>query len=77
MVAKRNQFHLKQLLGEEQGQSTIEFAIVFSAVLIVCLTLFALGRAAQDGYFAQGHVEWATHTTQSSTVAGIQDVLLY
>ncbi len=71
--------HLKrdqQLVADESGQSTVEYALVFTALLVVVVGAGALMGVMGDGLFVQHAVMSASHCL-SSSITGITDALCY
>lgn len=61
----------------ENGQGTVEFAIVTAAFLTVALALGALWRAVEEGLFVNHALLSASHHVQLAMPGGIADVFLY
>ena len=69
---------LAAMFNDQQGQSTLEYALVFCAVLAIVVACGALWRAAQQGSFVEAAVQASSHSFQlGGMLGGIQDVLLY
>ena len=66
----------QQLVADESGQSTVEYAIVFTALLAVVAGAGALMGVLGDGLFVQHAVTSASHSVASS-VMGITDALCF
>ncbi|MCH3967795.1 MAG: hypothetical protein PHR15_03850 [Atopobiaceae bacterium] len=61
----------------EEGQSTVEYALVLLAFLVGIVALAALWRAAADGTVSKLAADAASHTTGQGMLAAIQDALLF
>lgn len=61
---------------DESGQSTVEYAIVFTAFLAVVAGLGALMGVVGDGLFVQHAVTSASHCV-SASISGITDALCF
>lgn len=66
----------EQLIADESGQSTVEYAIVFTALLAVLAGACALMGVVGDGLFVQHAVMSASHCL-TSAATGIIDALCY
>lgn len=64
------------LLHDDEGQSTVEYAIVLGAFLAIAIALGALWRAMDDGTFLEHALSAASHHL-SLSAAGVIDVFLY
>lgn len=73
---ERHRRRHKQLVGDESGQSTVEYAVVLVAVLCVILALGALWRALESGMFVEHALASASHHVQAS-VGWVVDVFAY
>lgn len=63
--------------GECTGQATVEQALVLCALLALAVVLGALWRAGTSGRLADAQQRAASHGAGSTTLAQVQDVLLY
>jgi Flp pilus assembly protein TadG len=61
----------------EAGQSTVEYALVLLAFLVVIVALATLWRAAADGTVSRLAADAASHTTGQGMLAAMQDALLF
>lgn len=66
----------KRLIADERGQSTVEYAIVFSALLCVLAGIGALMGVLDGGVFVHHAVTSASHCVQSS-LTGLTDTLCF
>ena len=67
---------MRWLLGHA-GQSTVEFAIVTAAFLIIVLGFSALWHELDQGLFVQHALQCASHHLQGVDVGAWGDVLAY
>ena len=63
--------------AEEEGQATVEFAIVFAAFVAIVVALAALWHVAGDGLLVQHALASASHHVQGVMPAYVSDVFLY
>ncbi len=61
----------------ESGQSTVEFAVVTAAFLVVVVGLGALWRLASGGALVEHALATATHCVERASPQAMADVLLY
>lgn len=73
---QRHQQPLGKLAADESGQSTVEYAIVFTALLAVVGAMGALMGALGDGLFVQHAVTSASHCV-SASLGGITDAFCF
>ncbi len=66
----------EQLIADESGQSTAEYAIVFTALLAVAAGAAALMGILDEGVFVRHAVMSASHCI-SSSLAGVTDALCF
>lgn len=62
---------------DDQGQSTLEYALVLISFLALVVALGAVWHAARDGRFVTLAVESASHSLSAGLVAVLQDVLAF
>jgi hypothetical protein len=74
-VVGRHFVRHKQLIGQS-GQGTVEYAIVFCAVICVIAAVGTLSSSLQDGLFVEHAISAASHNVQSG-VGGVSDVFSY
>ncbi|MDJ1121797.1 hypothetical protein QJ043_06915 [Olsenella sp. YH-ols2217] len=63
--------------AEDRGQATVEQAVVLFALLALVVALGAVWRAGTSGTFARLAEAAASHGAGATTLAQVQDVLLY
>lgn len=61
----------------ECGQSTVEFAVVAAAFLVVTLGLGALWRGVSGGLFVEHAISTASHHVEGTAPQALADILLY
>lgn len=61
----------------ECGQSTVEFAVVAAAFLVVTLGLGALWRGVSGGLFIEHALSTASHHIEGAAPQALADILLY
>ncbi len=66
----------KRLVADERGQSSVEYAIVLSALLCVLVGIGALMGVLDEGVFVHHAVTSASHCLQSS-LTGITDLFCF
>lgn len=69
--------HIWALAKEEAGQSTVEFVVIFCALLAMMVAFIAFFNAGVDGVFMHLAAIAASHTSSISVIGMMQDVLLY
>ena len=74
-VERDLQWH-QQLVADESGQSTVEYALVFTALLAVLAGAGALMGVLGDGLFVQHAVTSASHCV-SASIGGITDAFCF
>jgi hypothetical protein len=67
----------KRLHFDSKGQSTVEYLIVGSALLVIITALGLLGAKLGDGWFVEQAAQNASHAFGSNIWGAIGDVLLY
>jgi hypothetical protein len=67
---------LTEIRGED-GQSNVEFALVFAAFLCIVIALGALWRAVDGGLFVEHALQSASHHLASVDIGAWGDVLAY
>ena len=72
----RHQRLVAELLGQD-GQSTVEFAVVTAGFLVVTVALVAFARMLGDGLIIEHALAVASHHIQAVAPATIVDVFLY
>jgi hypothetical protein len=72
----KNARKLKVKFASVQGQSTVEYAIVFAALLIIVVALGALMNVVSDGVFVEHAKTSASHNIEDSA-GGMSDVFAY
>lgn len=76
---RRNKFSLRAMgiwvAGECSGQSTLEYALLLGAFLIVISALAAVWKLGLQGELARLSAEAASHVVQS--LAGFRDIALF
>lgn len=77
VLVTKKQANLVALIKEETGQSTVEFVVIFGALLTMVIAFIAFFNAGVDGVFAHLGSVAASHTTGLSVIGMMQDVLLY
>ena len=65
------------LCRDEQGQSTLEFAVVMSGFLCVTVALSLLWHALGDGLLVQHALACASHHVQAVLPTTVADIFLY
>lgn len=75
-IVERDLKRHQQLVADERGQSTVEYALVFTAFLGVVAGAGAIMGAVGDGLFVQHAVTSASHCLTSS-VAALTDVFCF
>lgn len=65
---------IKKILSDENGQSTVEFAIVTAAVLIIVITLGLLWNLGDAGVFVNHALSCASHHLQNAAAGIVGDV---
>ena len=68
---------LRRAMAPDSGQSTVEFAVVTAAFLVLCLGLGAMWHGISDGMFVEHALSSASHHVQSIYPQAAADVLLY
>lgn len=68
---------LRGIFRDERGQSSVEYALVFFALLAIVVALAALWRAGSRGALVQRAAESASHALGQDGIGGMQDILLY
>ena len=61
----------------ERGQSTVEFALVTAALLVVVVTSALLWRGLESGLFVEHALSSASHHVGLASPGSIADVFLY
>lgn len=61
----------------EQGQATVEFALVTVGLLAVAVACGALWRVLADGLFVEHALSSASHHVQAAMPGSVADVFLY
>lgn len=69
--------YVLDFIKEESGQSTVEFVVIFGALLAMVLAFIVIFNAGVDGVFTHLSANAASHTTGLSVLGMMQDVLLY
>lgn len=62
---------------DERGQSTVEFALVTAALLIVVVACSMLWRRMESGLFVEHALSSASHHIELAAPGSIADVFLY
>lgn len=62
-------------LGDESGQSTLEYALVLMAFLSTLAALGLMWHATRDGAILHLATEAASHQASGGTVSWLQDLL--
>ncbi len=82
-IKRQRMYRLKELIGgccdsllTEKGQSTVEFAVVFAALLCVVIGMGLLMNAISDGMFVQHAIAAASHNA-GVFPGGASDVFCY
>lgn len=65
---------MKQLFKNEDGQSTVEYAIVTAALLVVVLALGLLWNLGDDGIFVDHAQSSASHHLEDAAAGIVGDV---
>lgn len=65
---------MKQLFKNEDGQSTVEYAIVSAALLVVVLALGLLWNLGDDGIFVDHAQSSASHHLEDAAAGIVGDV---
>ncbi|MCL2882862.1 MAG: hypothetical protein FWF30_00095 [Coriobacteriia bacterium] len=68
---------LKARLGDQNGQATVEYAIVGLILIAMIVALAAWQARIGDGTFIEHGIESASHALGQQVVGSIGDVLLY
>lgn len=74
------QWTLRRLAWRRQaadGQSTVEFALVTAALLVVVLVSALLWRQLEEGLFVEHALSSASHHVELAAPGTIADVFLY
>ncbi len=67
----------RKRLEYEDGQSTLEAAIILAIAMSLCVLLALIWHASSDGRFTSSARESASHTLEGGVVGGLQDILAY
>lgn len=62
---------------DEQGQGTVEFALVTAGLLAVIVACGALWRSFEGGLFVEHALIAASHHVQGAAPGAVADVFLY
>ena len=65
---------LKKILSAKDGQSTVEFAIVTAALLVVVIALGLFWSLGDDGIFVDHAQSSASHHLEDAAVGIVGDV---
>lgn len=65
---------LEKIYRDKSGQSTVEFAIVTSAILLIIVALGMFWNLGKDGIFVDHAQSSASHHLQDSAMGVIGDV---
>lgn len=65
---------MKQLFKNDDGQSTVEYAIVTAALLVVVLALGLLWNLGDDGIFVDHAQSSASHHLEDAAAGIVGDV---
>lgn len=61
----------------ERGQSTVEFAVVTAALIVIVVAAGALWRHLEDGRFVEHALSSASHHVELTAPGSVADVFLY
>lgn len=75
--AREREKHIWAFIKEEAGQSTVEFVVIFCALLAMIVAFIAFFSAGVDGVFMHLAAIAASHASGISVIGMMQDVLLY
>lgn len=70
-------YKMIRFLQEQTGQSTVEFVLVFTALLAMIIAFIACFNAGIEGVFTNLALQAASHTDGLSLIGMVQDALLY
>jgi len=68
---------LKQACHNQQGQATVENALIWLVLVVVLLGFVALQKRLGEGLFVEHAIRSASHSLGPNTAGTIGDVLLY
>lgn len=68
---------LRVALGHEQGQATVEFALVTAGLLATIVACGALWQSFEGGLFVEHALMSASHHIQGASLGAVADVFLY
>ena len=68
---------IKERLSDDTGQSTVEFAIVLFALLLIIVALSLIWKSSSQGLFVEHSVSSASHNVENSSIGVITDVFCY
>ena len=65
---------LDQITKNQDGQSTVEFAIVTAAIIVIVVALGAIWRLGDEGIFVDHAVSSASHHLEEAAAGIVGDV---